>query len=121
MVETPILTFRKQVWDQSIAHVTGKGPENPARLDGSPGRKGEPFERDHRIPPPIGEPVIASDDRADFIALRPRASSIGNASDRSNDEAVRCKDEFCGEPALRRCRRHCDEAAAALAFEGQRV
>jgi hypothetical protein len=56
--------------------------------------------------------VIAGDDRADFLALRQRASSIGNASDRSNDEVMR-------QPPL--CRRHRDEATAALAFEGQSV
>jgi hypothetical protein len=121
VVKPFILPFREHVRDQPFVHVMSKGAQNPACLDRSPGRQSEPFERDHRVPAPIGEPVIAGDHGAHFIALGTRSGPVGNASYRGNHEGVGGEGEFGCKSGPCRCCRHPNQAPAAFAFEIQRI
>ena len=121
VVEALILSFREQVRDQAVAHIVSEGAQDPACLDRSPGRQSEAFQRDHCVPAPVGEPVMAGDHGAHFITLGPRPGPVGNASNRGNDEGVGRKDELGCEADLCRRRRHPNETPAALAFKRQRI
>jgi uncharacterized protein (DUF2235 family) len=102
----------------------GYAPPNPdAPLHNSLTRWWRPIEW---VPKPhwnqhLGKSVMAGDHGAHFITLGPRPCSVGNASNRGNDEGVGRKNELGCEPDLCRRRRHPDETPAALAFEGQRI
>src|SRR5205814_10477166 len=67
MIETLALAFGKHIGDQSIANVMRESPQYPAGLGISAGGQRQSFETDHRVAPPVGKPMIACDDRADFI------------------------------------------------------
>ena len=121
VIEALVLSFRKQVRNESVAYVVSKGPQDPARLDRSPGCQSDSRERDHRVPTPVGEPVVTRDHRADLISLGARPRPISNAPHRGDDKGVGGEDEFSCEPDLCRRRHHPNETPPPLALEGQRV
>ena len=121
VVEALTASFREHVRDQPVAYVMGEGAQDPPRLDRPPGRERQPFERDHRVAAPIGEPVIAGNDGADFIAFCARPRDIGDAPHRGDEKIVGREDELGSKPGPHHRRGQADETAAALAFEGQRV
>ena len=71
VVESFALALGEHVGNESVADIVGEGPQDIARLDVPAGGQGQAFEADHGVAAPVGEPVIAGDDRADFIARRP--------------------------------------------------
>ena len=54
----------------------GEGPQDVAGLDVAAGGQGQPFEADHRVTAPVGEPVIAGDHGAHFVAGGTRTCRI---------------------------------------------
>ena len=70
------LAFGKEVRDEPVADVEGKGAEDRARLGMPAGEQRQPLEADHRVAAPVGEPVVAGDDRARLAAAGPRARLV---------------------------------------------
>src|SRR6201999_4373725 len=62
------LSFGKHIGNQAIAYVLRKAAENVFAFVGASCGEGEAFERDHCVTAPVGEPMVSSNDRADFIA-----------------------------------------------------
>ena len=68
VVERRPLAFGKQVGDQPVADVVGERAEDVAGLGVPAGGQRQAFEADHGVAAPVGEPVIAGDHGADFVA-----------------------------------------------------
>ena len=68
VVQAFVLALGKQVRDQPVADVMRKGAQNPARFGEPPGGERESFQADHRVAAPVGEPVVAGDHGAHFVA-----------------------------------------------------
>ncbi len=76
VVEAFVFAIGEEVGDQAVADVVGEGAQDPAGFVVAAGGEGEAFEADHGVAAPIGEPMVAGDDRAHFIAGgRARAAS----------------------------------------------
>ena len=76
MVERLALPLGKKIRQQSILDIISKCAQNRARLAVAAGAEGEPFQTDHGIAAPIGEPMVAGNDRARFITGSPRKGLI---------------------------------------------
>ena len=68
------------------------------------GDERQPFEADHRVAAPVGEPVVAGDDGADLIARGMRARGIFGASDRRDQKLIGGQHQL-GSRRLLRARR----------------
>src|ERR1043166_8720725 len=86
VVESLRFAFGKQIRDQAIANVMGEGAKNVARFSMPPGHQRESFEADHGVAAPVGEPVVAGDDRADLVASGARAGLLGAVAWRGGDK-----------------------------------
>ena len=64
------LPIGKHVRDQTVAHVMRERAQDVARFEATAGDERQAFETDHRVASPIGEPMIAGDDGAHFVAGR---------------------------------------------------
>ena len=100
MIQALLSTLREHVWQQTVADVSGKGAQDPARLDVAPGDQGESFEADHGIAAPIVKPVVASDDSAHLVASRVSPGCILDASRRRDDALISSQDELGGDVCL---------------------
>ena len=78
-------------------NVLPKTAKDKFRLAIAPSGKREALERDHRIAAPIGEPVVAGDDGANFLTDGLCANCICDATHRHYQELVCREDEFSGE------------------------
>ena len=78
----------EHVGDQSIANVVREGAKDQRRLAFATGRQRQPLETDHRVTSPVGEPVVAGDDRANFVAECLGTGRIGDAAGRRDDELI---------------------------------
>ena len=76
VVEALGLAVGEEVGDQAVADVVGERAEDVAGLVVPAGREGQPFEADHRVAAPVGEPVVAGDDGADLLARGVGASRV---------------------------------------------
>src|SRR6185437_13708043 len=65
------------------------------------GREREPFEADHCVASPVGEPVITGDDGANLVSGGERSRCIGDAARGSDEELICCENEFSTECILR--------------------
>ena len=92
----------EEVGDQAVADVVGEGAEDVAGLVVPPGRQGQPFEADHGVAAPVGEPVVAGDDGADLLARGMRPSRVHDAPDRGDQELVGRQDQLGGGGVSRR-------------------
>ncbi len=91
VIEPFTFAFREHVGNQPVADVGGKRLEDVARLGVSSRQQSQAFEADHRVAAPVGEPVIAGDDRAGFAAAGARAGLVLNTMGperRPNDELI---------------------------------
>src|SRR2546425_702521 len=100
MIQALLSTFREHVWHQTVADVSGKGAQDPARLGVTPGDQGEPFEADHGIAAPIVKPVVTSDDGAHLVASRMGPGRILDTPRGRDDALIRSQDELCGDVCL---------------------
>src|SRR6266403_3450151 len=55
--------IRETVLQHSLIHMFGESAQNAARNVMLPGGQSEARQRDHGVPPPVAEPVIAGNDR----------------------------------------------------------
>ena len=97
MIQPFLLAFRKQIRNQSVAHIMGKSPEDVARFDVAAGDEREALEADHRVAAPVGEPVIAGDDSAHLVAGGARPRRLLSPPGRRNDELIRREHELRGD------------------------
>lgn len=105
MAKPLILAFGKQIGDKAIACVMGKGAQDGTGFADPPGNERQPFKRNHCVAAPICEPVVAGDDSAHLVALRPRPGDVGDPADWCDDEGVRCQRQLSTKPGAgaRRC------------------
>ena len=82
------LALREQIRNQSVTHVMGEGAEDSSRHLVPARAEAQAFEADHRVAPPVGEPVVAGDDGAGLLAGRPGASGVFQAAGRRDQELV---------------------------------
>ena len=68
VIEAVSLAFGEHIGDQSIAHVMGKRPQNPARLVPAAGHQRESFQTDHGVAAPVREPGVPRDNGPNLIA-----------------------------------------------------
>src|SRR5690606_27180869 len=83
--------------DQAVTHVTRERVQDGGGLVMAARADRQPLEADHRVAAPVGEPVIARDDRAAAIACAPRVRDVLLASDRNDQEGVGRENQFPGE------------------------
>ena len=88
VVEALLLALGEHVGDQAVADVVGEGAEDVAGLRGAAGGQGQPFEADHRVAAPVGEPVVAGDDGADLLAGGVGAGGVLDAAGGRDQELV---------------------------------
>src|SRR5262249_5137157 len=112
--------FGEQVRDQSVAHVMREGPKDPTGLGQPPRGERQPFEADHGIAPPVGEPVVAGDHRANLVTGGARPRGLFDAPGGDEDELARRPRHFPGAASLRRGRGRRQPPPAALYLRRQR-
>src|SRR5262245_8563331 len=88
MVKPLPSSLRKHVGDEPVLQVLRKCSQDISGFRNTTGREGQPFEADHRISSPIGEPMVARNDRAFFIAHGVRLRRILDPPRRMNHELV---------------------------------
>ena len=88
VIHARLLAFGEQVGNQPVAHVLGEGAQDIPGFDVAAGGQRQAFQRDHRVAAPVGEPMVAGDHRADFVARRIRPRRVGNARGGRDDELV---------------------------------
>jgi hypothetical protein len=81
-------SFGKKIRDEAVTYVLGERPEYVARLEMPACRQREPLEADHRVAPPVGEPVIAGHHAAGLVASGSGARRVLHAADRRDNELV---------------------------------
>src|SRR5690606_18441264 len=57
VIDTFILPIRKVVRNEPVFHVMSESAKHPSRFGMTTGGDRQPLERDHRVAPPIGEPM----------------------------------------------------------------
>ena len=78
----------------------------------------QPFQADHGVAAPIGEPVVAGDHGANLVTLGTGARRVRHAADRRDQELVRGQDHLRAKAVAgwRRGPREHDPAALQLGF-----
>ena len=121
VIEAFLLALREHVRDQAVADVVGEGSQDVAGFGLAAGRERQPLEADHRVAAPVGEPVIAGDDRADFVAGGVGARRFLGPSGRRDDELIGGQHELGRRlPCARRRVSLRDQPLPALALGGER-
>jgi hypothetical protein len=100
--------------------VLSERAEDRSRLTETPCREGESLEADHRVPAPVGEPVVAGDHGSHLVANGPCTRGVGDATGRRDDELVGREDELRPHTLTRGRVGHRDEAAATLELRAER-
>ena len=88
VIQALALAVRKHVGDQPVAHVAREGPQDERRFAGAAGSERQPFEADHRVAAPVGEPVIAGDHRARLGAERHGPRRVFGPRGRRDEELI---------------------------------
>ncbi len=88
VVEAEIVALREHVRNEPVMDIASERSKDKTGLREATGGQGQPFEADHRVAPPIGEPVIAGDDRPHLVAGGPGPGRVFDAARRLNDERV---------------------------------
>ena len=116
VIEPLLGAFRKHVRDEAVANVVAERAQDVAGLALASRAERQPFEADHRVAAPVGEPVVAGDDRADLVAHRPRPRGLLDAAGRRDDELIGGQDEFGRRTGGRHLLRGLDQTAAPAAL-----
>src|SRR5438046_1574088 len=88
MVKPFVAAFRKHVRDQTILYIVSEGANDPSGFVIATRRQGQAFKADHRVATPIGEPMVARDDRADLVAGSTGARGVSDTPGRRDDELI---------------------------------
>ena len=91
-----------------------EGAQNPSSLGETARCERQAFEADHRVAAPIGEPVVAGDNRSNLVSCRGRANLILATSCRLNYELVRRKHKFGADFLLESGHGHLQQCLAPL-------
>src|SRR5690606_40863132 len=84
----------EQVGNQSVPNMLSERAQNVPCLQLAAGAWRQPFQADHRVASPVGEPMVAGNDRPSLIARRLCARRILAASRRLDDELIGCQNEI---------------------------
>ena len=83
MIQPGVLALGEHFGISPSRMYDGERAQDVARLAMTSGDERQPFEADHRVAAPVGEPVIAGDHRARIVARgRARASSAARVRGR---------------------------------------
>ena len=116
VIKTFLLPVGKHVWNQTVADVMREGAQDVSGFERAAGRECQSFEADHRVAPPISEPVVAGDDGANFVARRVRPRRFLETARRRDDILVARENQFRGDAFTRgRIRLH-EQARAPFAL-----
>ena len=88
VIEPIALPLGKQVGNEPVAHIAGEGPQDIACLRLPARDQCQPFQTDHRVAAPIGEPVVAGDHAANFISGGLCLGLVGHAAGGTDQELV---------------------------------
>ena len=114
MIEPLLAAFGKQVGNQAVADIMRERAEDPPGFIGAAGGQREAFQADHGVAAPVGEPVVARDDAADLVALRPGARRVLDAAGRRDEEMIGRERQFGAGAFPRLGRRGRQQQAAAV-------
>ena len=94
VVEALLVSFGKQVGDQAVAEVVRERAQDVAAFVDAPGGQREPLQADHRVAAPVGEPVVAGNHGAGFVAGGMCARFVFDAPGRRDHKLIRGEHEF---------------------------
>src|SRR5258708_14230082 len=114
-------TVGKHVWNKTVADIGGERAQDVTGFEKAPGDKRQTFETDHRVTSPIGEPVIAGNDRADFVAGGMSARRLLKPARRRDDELVSRKNQFRWKTLAHLRDRVVEKAGAPLTLSRENV
>ena len=119
VIEAFLLPLGEHVRDQAVADVVRGRSQDVPSLDVAARRERQPFEADHRVAAPVGEPVVSGDDRAYFVSVRVGARGFIRASGRRDDELIGGEHELPANAFARvgRCLREQPLTAAPFRVE----
>ncbi len=120
VIEPFVLAFGKHIRNQPALHVLCEGAQNPCGFLIAFRRQRQAFQADHRVAAPIGEPVIARDHAAQFVAGRARARRIFDATRGHDDELIRRQNEFSRDARLYARIRRAQKPPAPLCLRAKR-
>ena len=119
VIEAFLLALGEHIGDQAVADVVGEGAQDVAGLAVPAGRQRQAFQADHGVAAPVGEPVVAGDDRADLVAGGARAGRILDAAGRRDEELIgRQHKARAGDDCTRRSA-PLQQPLAPLVFRGE--
>ncbi len=99
VIQPFLLAFREHVRDEPITNVVGEGTKDVPGFEMPAGGERQPLEADHRVAAPVGEPVIAGDDRPHLVAGGTGPCRFLEAPGGGDDELVGGEHEFRSGPA----------------------
>ena len=109
----------KEVGNQAVANVVREGPKDAARLLVPAGEQRQPLQADHRVAAPVGEPVVAGDDRrVRNVVVRPAGGGLAR---RRDDERVGREHQFVGRARAQAWLRPLDQLPPARLLLANRV
>ncbi len=103
MIEPGVLPLRKEIRDEPVPDVGGERAQDVPRLAPAAGDERQSLQADHRVAAPVGEPVIAGDDRARLIAHGPHPRFIRHAGMRMDEELIGGQHELGALRIAARC------------------
>src|SRR5205814_5583051 len=95
MIEPFFFALGKHIRYEAVADVMCERAKNPSRFYLPACCEGQSFKTDHRIPAPIGEPVITSYHSTDFFTRSMRPSLFFRAPRGFDYELIRGKHKLC--------------------------
>ena len=120
VVEAVALALGKEIRDQAIADVMTEGAKDPRRFEMPAGGERQAFEADHRVAAPVGEPMVARDDGAHFIAGGAGSRGVLDPACGGDDELIRGEHQFGRRPGPDTRRSGGDETLPTRQIGGER-
>ena len=98
VIEPLGLRLGEEIGDEAVANVVREGLQDVAPLGGAAGQQGQPFQADHGVAPPVGEPVVSGDDGARVVPLGAEARLVPRPDVGADDELVGRQDQLGAQP-----------------------
>jgi hypothetical protein len=117
VVDPGVVALREHVRNETVLHIVRKGSEDVARLGIAAGDESQALEADHGVATPVGEPVVARNDRAKLVAVCVRTRCVGDSSCRVDDELIGGEDELTSKAFPDGATRGGDEPRPPARFE----
>ena len=111
-----MLAVGKHVGEEPVAHVAGKRPQDETRFPLAAGGQREPFEADHRVASPVGEPVITRDDGSCLGAKRRCPGLVLGPLGRRHDKLIRRQHQLCADAGSQADRRLLEQLQTTVGF-----